>query len=1212
MDDDILAGLRERAEVLVPYAATLVQRSPHSAPLPPGVAPPDNAPEALDRTLAELAMLESAVGAAPGVADEADEEWIWSVQIALGSLYATRYFRNRGAQDRAEGLRLLRPARAAGRLRTRDDPNLALLLAVLLLPALALNGFDGTIGNLYQIMDLGKAMMQGGSGGADAVEAFVLVQEVAACPLGAPGASGASGQAGGRPPARLPVALTKAADMIVAASQGGTVPKSQVANALDAMSAATGPGVLSDMINSLRVIISQIEQTPPEPVAPPQLGQGVQDEDSQDEGNQDEDSRDEDSQDEYNMVVALLALCAPILGTRAELPELIDRLESTDGPRSPQDLLFAAFTRVVQGLRTGRGEWIDSGARQFRELLDGGLPDGLAVLARSMFPALLVATSLTGGNLRDAARALDLLDPAGETLPPGGALPVEPAAYDALLLGRAFLRIWLRAGAAGADGDVGTLEELHGELLELERTANPDSGWYALVPYSMAWVELKLAATGDGVNLLRAAIQHLDAARNTPTVLPLLRPLLESTAPVTLALTLLVEPGPQDLAQAVARTRRALDEAPNWLDQSADLRMHIALAFKMQHLQTGERGPLLEALQELEAAADGLDEDNSTTANYLYWELADVYHRRGDPETDDLGRAIARALQSLRVVAVDVLLQLGAEHGLRAARSGASHGLTAAGWAAAGGRVEQAVTCLEVGRALVLRAAAAASRIPQLLEAAEEGALAERWRREVEAAGREGSGGGSPLSAAVAALDPTAPAHVPSELRRAALAALQGTGGTDAVQELLAVPSLDELRSAVAEAGLDALVYLIPGDGDAPGTALIVGPDDRAQALPLPGLADFGRAQFDAYLDACATRSALGSRDIDAVAEATRSWETALEELCDWAGPAVMDEILGVLPATPTVRRPARLVVVPCGNLGVVPWHAARLSRPPAEVGLDRPVRACDLAVLSYAPSGREFLRALSRPRAPLAERPVLLADPSRTLSWAPAEVALVRDVFLPGALLLGHLPDAGDHPAGSPEEVVDLLTGTQGPPASLLHIAAHGRVGTRPTLSALLLAAPAEAPRAAGGRHPGADLTVTRILDSTAQGVPGDLGSLVVLSACQTDLSDRDFDEALTLATAFTARGAADTVGSRWQVSDEATAVLMAVFHRWLAEGLAPADALRSAQRWMLDESREVFRELTTGRWPVALASPLHATSAWAAFTHQGNVRPAPEQAHG
>ncbi|MGO4430735.1 CHAT domain-containing protein, partial [Streptomyces sp. MCAF7] len=107
--------------------------------------------------------------------------------------------------------------------------------------------------------------------------------------------------------------------------------------------------------------------------------------------------------------------------------------------------------------------------------------------------------------------------------------------------------------------------------------------------------------------------------------------------------------------------------------------------------------------------------------------------------------------------------------------------------------------------------------------------------------------------------------------------------------------------------------------------------------------------------------------------------------------------------------------------------------------------------------------------------------------------------------------------------------------------------------------------------------LTVTRLLDRPWQEQPGAPGPLVVLSACETDLSTRDHDEALTLTTAFVSGGARNVVGSRWTAQDGASALMMAVFHHYLTvEGQGPADALRAAQLWMLDPGRENPGSLT------------------------------------
>jgi CHAT domain-containing protein len=123
------------------------------------------------------------------------------------------------------------------------------------------------------------------------------------------------------------------------------------------------------------------------------------------------------------------------------------------------------------------------------------------------------------------------------------------------------------------------------------------------------------------------------------------------------------------------------------------------------------------------------------------------------------------------------------------------------------------------------------------------------------------------------------------------------------------------------------------------------------------------------------------------------------------------------------------------------------------------------------------------------------------------------------------------------------------------------------------------------------------------------DVGGLVVLASCLTDVTERDFDEALTLAAAFLAAGATGVVGARWAVADAVTALFMNVYHQYLngSGRPQPARALRAAQLWMLDQDREV-----PDSWPrvlreeAALAGgpggpELTSPGAWAAFTYQG-----------
>jgi CHAT domain-containing protein len=113
--------------------------------------------------------------------------------------------------------------------------------------------------------------------------------------------------------------------------------------------------------------------------------------------------------------------------------------------------------------------------------------------------------------------------------------------------------------------------------------------------------------------------------------------------------------------------------------------------------------------------------------------------------------------------------------------------------------------------------------------------------------------------------------------------------------------------------------------------------------------------------------------------------------------------------------------------------------------------------------------------------------------------------------------------------------------------------------------------------------------------------GGLVILAACLTDVTESDYDEALTLATAFLAAGSTGVVAARWAVPDAPTMLFMMMLHRFLNDGTPdPARALRETQLWMLDPAREV-----PAAWPEPLKtrvrSSLAEVEAWAAFTYQG-----------
>ncbi|WP_249416610.1 CHAT domain-containing protein [Streptomyces sp. TS71-3] len=348
-----------------------------------------------------------------------------------------------------------------------------------------------------------------------------------------------------------------------------------------------------------------------------------------------------------------------------------------------------------------------------------------------------------------------------------------------------------------------------------------------------------------------------------------------------------------------------------------------------------------------------------------------------------------------------------------------------------------------------------------------------------------------------------------------------------------------------------------------------------------------------AYLDAASRRSrhlADPAVQQPSRAAADAHWQETLDKLCDWAWGAAVGPVLAALDSR---DRPPRIVLVPCGRLGVIPWHAARTPRGPD--GGSGPVHryACQEAVISYAPSGGQFLRAAARERIPVGGRTVLVNDPD--MVWTDIETEELHTACYPDALRYGD--SSADGTAGTPNDLLTVLPGGSAP-ASVLHIACHALTGPSPTRSALQLAAPPGGDREAGR------LTVARILDASTTEPRYDHAPLVVLSACETDLTTRDHDEALTLAAALVVRGAGDVVGSRWSVDGASTALMMAVFHYFrTARSLSPPDALRETQLWMLDPDRTPPPTLHD---PVlrreATRTDLHHVHHWAAFTHQGN----------
>ncbi|WP_329461482.1 CHAT domain-containing protein [Streptomyces sp. NBC_01431] len=860
------------------------------------------------------------------------------------------------------------------------------------------------------------------------------------------------------------------------------------------------------------------------------------------------------------------------------LAELAATARSSAGPEAaPFGALTHAMARMVQTQQTGDPQQLADAAESVRQEAERlSSADGWLPPLGTMLSMLIGASHTLTGSLEDAAAAEEQLAKVVEQLQ-GSPLnnPDHPMA-DLVGISRTVMLGRHHAREGNADG----LRECIATIAAVRDTLVKDED-KAMATMPLGLLNGELWRITNDPEAGRLAIRLLAESQAQPMVPYMTSVLGSETLRTQIAgIQALVNGDPEELRNVLA-TSGAEQSSPS--PGTSWSRMSEATVHGLLADLTDDPADLHRAIEALEQVRpDPARGDGSWLDATLLWNLALLYSRRDAPHSGEQTPAAEAMIQSLEATAAAVLLESNAEHRLQQARDGAARALQGAWWSGANGRAEHAITMLELGRSMVLQAAAVSAQVPDRLAAAGHPQLARQWR---------------------AAEHTDAPkTAIPSQLRRQALTALGYRAGTGP----FAPPPLPELRAALRSADADALVYVVPGGASEHGLAVILGPEIEPFAIQLPRLGRAGRNPLDAYLDVCAERSRLRGDDPDGrLEEVEARWQQALTELCGWAWPTAVgpmlqgiEEKLADAPERPGDRPGGlRLVLVPCGNLGVVPWHAARLPE-------DSEHRyACELMVLSYAPSGRQFLRSAARRRLAPTSRPVLLADPWMDLTWAEEEVLALRDGCYPSAELYGEYYELPDQlvAAGTPEEVLALLPGAgqaaERPP-SLLHVASHGSAGVRPTVSALFLAP--------GGPAAG-QLTVTQLLDRPAPSEPATPGPLVVLSACETDLSTRDHDEALTLATAFLAAGATDVVGSRWATQDAASALMMAVFHHHLAvRGLTPADALQAAQRWMLDPHRTPPPGLSPGLLRQASQPQLAEPAVWAAFVHHGRPGPA------
>jgi hypothetical protein len=465
---------------------------------------------------------------------------------------------------------------------------------------------------------------------------------------------------------------------------------------------------------------------------------------------------------------------------------------------------------------------------------------------------------------------------------------------------------------------------------------------------------------------------------------------------------------------------------------------------------------------------------------------------------------------------------------------------------------------LEGGRGLVLHAALTTRGVAGRLADAGHAALAREW---------QDAGGDDPLEVRVPALRGSG---LRGDLRCRVLDAVGGERSG-----LLTPPDPAELRAALHAQGTDALVYLVAGDTEHPGLAVLVPADAPAEVLDLPGLRGGPGTPLARYTAAYAARRASDRSPGGGGASGQRGWRAALSELTRWAWTAAVTDVLTAATATAADPARPRLALVPVGELALVPWHAAGPGGAAREVLAAR-------AVVSSVPSARMLCQVLARPRIH-AGGTLIVGDPTGDLAAARAEAQALRAAFYRDATYFGRggrgVTAAG---RGTSGDVLDRL----GSPHAVVHLACHAH-------------AEPDDPGRSGLRLADGDLAVADLLGHRpTQRLPLDT---VLLAACSTTVSGAEYDEAFSLATAFLAAGARTVFGSLWEVPDGATAELMFMVHHGLrVDGLAPAEALHRAQRWALDPDRVRPSGMPDG--PAGLPSERPDDPvAWAAFVHLG-----------
>ncbi len=787
-------------------------------------------------------------------------------------------------------------------------------------------------------------------------------------------------------------------------------------------------------------------------------------------------------------LTAALNLRAKALGRRADLDDAVGILQRmlTDHPDATvlDGLGCVLITRAEQ---TGSPDDID-GAVDALERAVQMAPDvpwlkaNLAVVLRHRFTAK--------GEHGDERRAAELLEQALNAIPDG--------APDRL-------RVLHNAGQSRAES-APAAERIARARALVEGTPRGGRARPLRQGALALWLMEGYLETLDP-DLLREALAVCDDGLRTADRGSIDRPnLLWQKARVLLHSYAARGGGEKLLGQAIAAADEALSSAPEASPERAVVALELAQAWTLRGSASGAPGDLDRASDAFRLAVRigqrrdpgvalqaGRDWGAWAAEEGRWKEAADAFDGALDAAEELYRRQVGRRGR-------EAWLQLAP--GLPA---------NAAVAAARAGFGDRAVLALERGRARMLSDALDRDRaeVSDLRDAGRAD-LAERFSQAAaELAARERSQASSgaqddaALAAAKAAFD-----AVVAEIR-----AVRGH------EHFLAPPTFVDVVGA-ARAARCPIVYLASGSE---GVVAAVRADGQVVVQVLPEL-DEGTTlhRVASFISADSERG-----------QDPGAWQAELTRTTDWLGKVIWPAVLE------TAGPCDRVVLVPGGQLGLLPLHAAARADPAAATGRRY---ALDDVLVSYAPNARA-LKASCALAGQVSCSSVLTVGAAyhagtEPLRYGDREAELVRAAFAAGRCI----PAA----EATRQQVLDALAHVD-----VLHFACHGRTDLfNPLDGGLLLAG---------------DNSLT-LRDILGLHLPG--ARLAILSACESAVTGSALpDEVVSLPAGLLQAGCAAVIGSLWRVPDASTLLLMSYFVReWRQRQVEPAEALRRAQQCVRD----------------------------------------------